>query len=81
VIQGQIAAMYQYGYIHRILKYKTQIPNYKQIPMTKIPNSKLMFWSLDIVIWDLFVIWCLLFVIFNNLQRQKKCIKSVPIEI
>ena len=49
--------------------------------MTEIQNSKLMFWSLDIVIWDLFVIWCLLFVIFNILHRPIRCIKSEPIEI
>jgi len=35
--------------------------------MTEIQNSKQsafdLIWNLDIVIWDLFVIWCLQFVI------------------
>ena len=45
--------------------------------MTEFQNSKqLVFdliWDLDIVSWNLFVIWCLLFVIFDlsGLDMQK----------
>jgi len=39
---------------------KSQIPNNKQITMTKIQNYKL-FGSLDIEIWDFIEIWCLKF--------------------
>jgi hypothetical protein len=44
---------------------KLQIPNNKQITMTEIPNSKHV-WSLDIGIWNLFVIWCLEFEIWER---------------
>ena len=48
---------------------KSQITSLKQIPMTEIPKywknqndtRTRMFWSLNTVICDLFVIWCLLF--------------------
>jgi hypothetical protein len=46
---------------------KFEIRISKQITMTEIQNSKQsafdLIWNLDIVIWDLFVIWCLQFVI------------------
>jgi hypothetical protein len=49
---------------------KSQISNIKQITIIEIQNYKheygfkkepmnAMFWSLDIVIWNLFEIWCL----------------------
>ena len=38
---------------------KNQTTNTKQITMTEIQNSKQSKSDLDIVIWNLFVIWCL----------------------
>jgi hypothetical protein len=59
--KGSIVMLFQ-AEIRKIQNYKLQAPNIKQIPMTKIQNSKpSMFWSLDIGVCDLFVIWCLLF--------------------
>jgi hypothetical protein len=50
---------------------KSQIPNIKQTPMTKIPNfqtKKHFFkavWNLMLEIWNLFGIWCLEFGIYQ----------------
>ena len=55
----------------RILQYKkSQIINHKYQTNHNVQNSKFqtcfLFWSLNIGNWDLFVIWCLEFDIFNT---------------
>jgi len=53
--------------INRQSNHNSQKTNHKQITITEIQNTKQptfdLIWDLDIVIWDLFVFWCLLFVI------------------
>ena len=55
-----------------IKNFKSQNTNHKQITMTEIQNPQQLAFdlicNLDIVIWNLFVIWCLLFVI-SGLSR------------
>ena len=53
--------------------------------MTKIPNSKRLpsavrtFWSLEIVIWNLFVIWCLeLDVSYNGIRCAGCVLQIIP---
>ena len=51
--------------------------------MTKIQNSKQLafdfFGDLDIAIWNLFVIWCLCFVIFRSSGFNTYRSKSAPV--